>query len=321
MFTVIIPLYNKAPYVENAIRSVLNQTFTEFELIVVNDGSSDNSLQIVEDFFQNLTDLEISVCIIQQSNSGVSTARNRGAQIAKYNYLTFLDADDWWAPNFLEDMKNLILQYPDGGIYGSSYFQVKNGINHQAKIGVLDDFHHGYINYFKVYSSTLWMPLTSISVVIPKKVFNKLKGFNSHLKMGEDFDLWSRIAIEHRVVYLNIPLAFYNQDIVRANRAVGNRLYEPNEHVLFNNFDRKLQSDKDFKYLFDRLALYGLLPYYSVGKNKIETSKILSGIDWKQHEIKYYIYYIILPKWIFLLWMRLLKLGSIVKKRIVDMAK
>lgn len=101
MFSVIIPLYNKSQYVEKAIRSVSVQTFQEFELIVVNDGSVDNGVEIVESLFQKLTAPSGGWSIKTQSNSGVSTARNNGVKSAKYNYIAFLDADDWWEPDFL----------------------------------------------------------------------------------------------------------------------------------------------------------------------------------------------------------------------------
>ena len=95
MFTVVIPLYNKANYIEKAINSVLNQTFTEFEIIVVNDGSTDESLEKIGHF------KDARLKIINQENAGVSTARNNGVKEAKYDYVAFLVADDWWDEHFL----------------------------------------------------------------------------------------------------------------------------------------------------------------------------------------------------------------------------
>ena len=151
MFSVIIPLYNKAPYVEKAIRSVLNQTFKEFELIVVDDGSTDDSLSVAK----NCLLQTINYKLIEQHNQGVSTARNNGVKQAKYPYICFLDADDWWSPTFLEEMKALIDEFPDAGIYGSSYYIVKNGRQRVAPIGVDNDFSKGLIDYFRVYAKTL----------------------------------------------------------------------------------------------------------------------------------------------------------------------
>lgn len=298
MFTVIIPLYNKATYIEDAIKSVLNQTYKEFELIIVEDGSKDDSLQIVNKLYNTLSHPWGGWRIVEQANSGVSTARNNGVKLAKYDYIAFLDADDWWAQTYLEEMKGLIEQYPEAGMYGSSYYKVKSGKYITAVIGVPMGFQHGLINYFQVYAQTLWMPITSISSIITKAVFNEKNGFNPSLKLGEDFDLWVRIAAKYPVAFLNKPLAYYNQDVELATRAVGVRLYEPHEHMLFAKYDKELTSNPDFVYLFERLALYGLLPYYLNNKNSKETKTILSRINIRSHESKYWWYYLYLPKFV-----------------------
>lgn len=308
MFSIIIPVYNKAPYVAKAIQSVLDQTYQEFELIVVDDGSTDNSLEVIKSLSLSTFNFQLST----QVNSGVSTARNNGVAQAKYDYICFLDADDWWAPDFLKEMKNLIEKYPDAGIYGTSYFKVKDKKNIKANIGVETNFTDGVINYCQVYAKTLWMPLTSISVAIPKNVFEKEKGFKPQLKLGEDFDLWIRIAMEYSVAFLNKPLAYYNQDVDIANRAVGARFYLPEEHMLFTDYGEWMEN-KDFKFLFERLALYGLLPYYLENKNKAEVNDILDKIDFEKHEKKYWWYYKALPKWIVKGWFEFKRLGSVVK--------
>ncbi|MFV0392321.1 MAG: glycosyltransferase family 2 protein [Paludibacteraceae bacterium] len=278
MFSVIIPLYNKAPYVEKAIRSVLVQTYQEFELIVVDDGSQDSSLEIAEKFKSS------QVQIISQVNAGVSTARNNGVKLTKYSYLCFLDADDWWEPTFLEEMKMLIDEFPDAGIYGSSYYKVKNGKNIPANIGVDAGFERGEVNYFQVYAKTMWMPLTSISVVIPKKVFIKQNGFKPQLKLGEDFDLWVRIAIKYSVVLLNKPLAYYNQDVEQKLRGVVlDKIYKPETHFIFNmdflvDDERK---NKDLKQLLDKLRVYTLFRYRIQKAHPEELKKEIKKIDFK----------------------------------------
>ena len=104
-FSVIIPLYNKAPYVNKALESVLSQTFRDFELIVVDDGSTDESLAIAQSV---LDKCDLPHRLIHQDNTGVSTARNNGVAVAQGDFVCFLDADDWWAPTFLERMDELI---------------------------------------------------------------------------------------------------------------------------------------------------------------------------------------------------------------------
>lgn len=309
MFSVIIPLYNKAPYVAKAIESVLGQTYRDFEVIVIDDGSTDQSLEVAKTFENKL------ITIVSQSNSGVSTARNNGVKLAKYPYICFLDADDWWHPTFLEEMKRLITDFSDAGIYGSGYYIVKNGQERIAPIGVPQGFERGIIDYCEVYAKTLCMPLTSISVVIPKHIFDEEKGFKSQLKLGEDFDLWIRIALKHKVILINKPLAYYNQDVDVNNRAIGSRFYKPEEHMLFSNYGDFMHNE-GFRFLFERLALYGLLSYYLNDVNKLEVYQILSEINWNKHEHKYLLYYKKFPRWAVKVWFKIIKKLSIIKNRI-----
>ena len=309
MFSVIIPLYNKAPYVAKAIESVLGQTYRDFEVIVIDDGSIDQSLEVAKTFENK------SITIVSQPNSGVSTARNNGVKLAKYPYICFLDADDWWHPTFLEEMKRLITDFPDAGIYGSGYYIVKNGQERIAPIGVPQGFERGIIDYCEVYAKTLCMPLTSISVAIPKHIFDEEEGFKSKLKLGEDFDLWIRIILKHKAILVNKPLAYYNQDVEVNNRAIGSRFYKPEEHMLFSNYGDFMHNE-GFRFLFERLALYGLLSYYLNDVNKLEVYHILSEINWNKHEHKYLLYYKKFPRWAVKVWFRIIKKLSIIKNRI-----
>jgi len=322
LFSVIIPLYNKAAYIERAIQSVLSQTFQEFELIVVDDGSTDDpfvqlsviSYQLSVDAPENFKKIRV----IQQRNQGVSTARNNGVKLAKYDYIAFLDADDSWETTYLEEMNGLIAAYPNAGIYGSSYFIVKNGKKRIAPIGVEKDFDRGLINYCQVYSKTLCMPLWTGATILKKSIFEEEHGFKPGLKLGEDFDLWIRVATKQPVAFLNKPLANYHQDVDLANRAIGEKLYKPQENMLFTNYGG-LNNNPDFVCLYERLALYGLLPYYLKGKNKKEVKGILSQIHWGQHELKYRLYYRLLPRQLVLLYNELMRLGSQIKKRVNEM--
>ncbi len=313
MFSIIVPLYNKGKYVEKAICSIIDQTYHEFELIVVNDGSIDNGLSLVHGLFSRLTPPLGGWKVIDQPNQGVSTARNNGVKAAKYPYICFLDADDWWAPTFLEEMKILIDNYPEAAIYSSGYFKVNNSQAFTAKIGLDEGFKRGIISYCEVYAKTLWQPVWTGATIIKKSIFDKEKGFTPQLKLGEDFDLWVRIAMKYSIAFLNKPLAYYNQDVDLENRAIGEKLYLPEEHMLFTDYGELMQQP-DFRFLYERLALYGLVQYYLSGKNSKETAAILSEINWKQHEIKYRLYYQILPKWMLKFWFWLLKKGSAIKQ-------
>ena len=288
-FSVVIPLYNKAPYVKKALESVLGQTFRDFELIVVDDGSSDDSLSVAS---QVLGSSGIDYQLIHQENAGVSTARNNGVAASHGDYVCFLDADDWWAPSFLERMDVLIREYPDAGIYGTNYYIVKHG---EKRIGALVDS-TGYINYFRSYQRT-HMPLTSISVGIPRLVFNEESGFNPILKLGEDFDLWVRIALKHKVAFLNEYLAFYNQDSNPKWRGTGH-LTDPQYHMLWNlgGIEAFESSNPDYKRLVDELRVYSLMSYYLSDKYSANAKKELQKVDWRHQPAKYrFLYWLPIP--------------------------
>lgn len=270
-FSVIVPLYNKAPYVEKALRSVLAQTFADYELIVVNDGSRDDSLTVAKRVLEGS-----EAIIIDQENVGVSTTRNNGVAVSHGDYLCFLDADDWWEPEFLERMNWLVEKYPEAHLFAVNYYYVKNGRS-IVKLNVPT----GYINYCRVYSEVLCQPVWTGAVCVPRLVFDEFGGFRSHLKLGEDFDLWIKIALKYKVAFLNEPLANYNQDVDVANRGT-RRLQKPEYHMLWN-LDYLQEDEKtnpDYKHLIDNLRTYSLLPYY-ISKEYHKTAKEqLNKVDW-----------------------------------------
>src|SRR5690606_29093225 len=115
MFSVVIPLYNKASNISKTILTVLNQNFSKFEIIIVNDGSTDNSLDIVKTFSDE------RIVVIDQKNGGVSKARNTGIEHAKNDWIAFLDADDLWKPNHLETIYEMIIRFPNYDVYSTSF--------------------------------------------------------------------------------------------------------------------------------------------------------------------------------------------------------
>ena len=308
-FSVIIPLYNKASYVAKAIESVLSQTFVDFELIVVDDGSRDDSFSIAAQAVEGHDNCRI----IRQENTGVSTARNNGVACSRGEFICFLDADDWWVPTFLERMDWLIRTYPEAGIYGTNYYYVKNG---RQRVCVTTA-ETGYINYCKVYAEKLQMPLSSISVAIPRPVFLASGGFKPSLKLGEDFDLWIRIALQNRVAFLDEPLAYYNQDADPAGRAIGH-LIDPKVHMLWNfgYLEAEEKVNPDYKQLIDNLRTYSLFPYY-LSKEYRDAARVeLDKVDWSRQPEKTVKLY---RKPVSFLRFRMfvLRLGSFVKRWII----
>lgn len=311
MFSVIIPLYNKENYIKKALDSVLCQSFQDFELIVVDDGSTDNSLSIVKQY----TDKRI--VILNQSNSGVSLARNNGVQLAKFDFITFLDGDDWWHSDFLMEMAEIIEDFPEAGIYGSKYFWVKNG-KQKASLNHQPPNFKGYIDYIEAYTFAWWMPLTSISVVIKKSVFYEMNGFKSYLKFGEDFDLWIRVALSHKVAYTNKPLAFYNQDVDRTNRALGKKNRNKGEHFIFNlEYLSEAEKNNDrLKHLLDGLRVRALMNYYLDENGKSQIANELNKINFSKQPM-YYNFIYKSPIMIVKLYFFIKKIGSHIKQFLI----
>ena len=255
VFSVIIPLYNKAPYVVKAIRSVLSQTFTDYELVIMDDGSSDDSYEVA----RNAIEGQENCHLYSQKNSGVSMARNNAVSLSHGDFLCFLDADDWWAPTFLEEMKGLTDVFPEAGIFGTNY-TIVNEVQHKtrvAPIGVDQGFERGYINYCQVYSRTLAMPFWTGAVCVPRSVFDEMNGFPIGIKLGEDFLLWLKISLKYKVVFLNKPLSYYNQDVESINRGVIQKGYDPDSFMTFHfdQFEEQETRDHDLKVLLDRLRV------------------------------------------------------------------
>lgn len=314
--SVIIPLYNKAPYVAKTLESVKNQTFTDYECIIVNDGSTDNSAEIVE----RLTINDERFRLLDQENAGVSAARNRGIAESKGELLCFLDADDWWAPTFLEEMVHLAEEYPEVGIFACNYYKVKNG-----KLISFFDQPTGPADYFKMYQ-TIAMPITSISVMVRRNVLeaiaeknaegNKLY-FKPNLKLGEDFDLWIRLCLESPFVWCNEHLAYYNNDVPANVRAIGN-LHQPQHHILWNlGWTERIEATNgDFIKMIDTIRVYSLMPYYLSNDYRKDAIDILQKVDWTKQPMKYRIQYK-MPIWLLKITNRFMKTGSFYKQKLL----
>lgn len=284
-FSVIIPLYNKAPFIAKAINSVLAQSFHDYELVIMDDGSKDDSFEVAKKV------IEGNDCcrLYRQENAGASIARNNAVALSQGENICFLDADDWWAPTFLEEMSRLIDEYPDAGIYGTCYTIVNETKKKTrvANIGIDDGFVKGYINYCRVYAKTLVMPLWTGAVCMPRNVFEEFGGFPKGIKLGEDFLLWIRVALKYNVAFLNKPLSFYNQDVDLVNRGV-HRSHEPAVHMLWNVdfLADEERNNPDYKQLIDNLRTYGLYLYYISKEYHLSAKRELDKVDWNRQPEK-----------------------------------
>lgn len=207
LFSIVIPLYNKEKYIGETIASVLAQTYDCFEIIIVNDSSTDDSLEIVSRFKDE------RLRLFNKPNGGVSAARNYGIAKAQYEYVCFLDADDVWDCDYLKNLVSVILHFPDAGFICGAYKMFRDDIADVLKITRFADKPEEYtseIDFFKASVEKKRIIALTSSVCIRKSLLDSMDSlFAVGIYNGEDADLWVRAAMTTRVVYYNKPLMFY----------------------------------------------------------------------------------------------------------------
>lgn len=196
--SVVIPLYNKEKYISRTLSSVLSQTYSKFECIIV-DSSDDRSTETVKKF----TDPRIRH-LVQEKRTYPPIARNIGVTAAKYNLVAFIDADDEWAPDHLEALVNLYSRFPKAGIFATPYIKLRQDGTEMTMMfaGIPKPPWEGYIKRYFHNSSRGDVPISSSSCAIRKDVFNEMNGFEESLiHGGEDHHLWGRVALKYPVAF------------------------------------------------------------------------------------------------------------------------
>jgi len=225
MITVIIPLYNKEASIATALRGVLAQTYQDFEVVVVDDGSTDGGAAVVEQFD------DPRIRLVRQANAGVSAARNKGIAEARGEHVAFLDADDVWMPGFLEEIAALQREYSACRAQATNYIFNSNGVKSptilrrlpfKGERGVLT-------NYFEV-ASCSHPPVWTSAVCIERALLQEIGGFPAGIKSGEDLLTWARVAVRTQWAYSMKPMAQYNIEQVFV-RAKPKRLHDKEDRV------------------------------------------------------------------------------------------
>ena len=201
-FSIVIPLYNKEAHIEACIQSVLNQHFTDWELYIINDGSTDSSLSKTKRFESE------KVHVILQENKGLSNARNTGIQSSKGAWIAFLDADDLWKPNHLEQLYNLIKTYAEACLVGTNYelfYPSGKKFVHQFELPFEQ---HGLVDPFFKYSCNANLTVPS-SIAVHKTVFQTIGLFDEKITYSEDIDFYIRALTVYFMAYHNEPSCQY----------------------------------------------------------------------------------------------------------------
>ena len=197
MISVVIPLYNKEALVGRTLESVLAQSYRDFEVVVVDDGSRDGSAAVVESFD------DPRIRLIRQANAGVSAARNRGIAESRGEFIALLDADDIWRENYLQTQFELTQKYTQCDVFATNYcFCNSKGVERATIIRKLPfDGEDGILtNYFEV-ASCSHPPLWTSAVMMRKGAIESIGGFPVGIKSGEDLITWARLAVNYKIAY------------------------------------------------------------------------------------------------------------------------
>lgn len=273
-----IPLYNKESQINNTLESVLNQTFTDFDVILINDGSTDKSVEVVEGFEDN------RIKLFHQENKGAAEARNQGVLKSDSSYIALLDADDMWLPNHLEEMHKSILLFPEASFYCNAYQLILRpnfiqkatyNLENTDSIQIVKDYFQASLIHPIAHSST---------VAFKKEDFWDIGGFRKHIISGQDIDLWIRFGLYKTIVFNPTYTSIYDRTV--ANSLTKKHLRRV-KYEFLNSYNQEVESaPKGFKKFLDlnRYAIAIQCKYY----NDKEVFSLLKeeispqSLNWKQ---------------------------------------
>lgn len=223
LFAVVIPIYNKGDVLERAIRSVLNQTFTDYEFDTCNDGSGDNSEEVCMKFCNN-----DRVRYIYQDNAGVSVARNCGILSSHAELITFLDPDDEWYSDHLESLYEVYIENGKvKALYSTAYdISLFDGRRISVKKATYSSLFREeeciwklYDNPFAIGNTFKYPPIHTNSIMIPKEIFRITGLFLPGCTKSQDTDLWYRIGLQYPFVLINRSTTLYHREDSTATRS------------------------------------------------------------------------------------------------------
>lgn len=278
MLSVIIPLYNKEKYIVNTLQCVIHQTYTDYECIIVNDGSTDHSQQIVEDYIKSqiagtATNHKSQIRLVSQPNGGVSSARNRGIQEAKGEFIVFLDADDSWEPQYLQAVADLTQRYPSAVLYVIGSGIIYCGKKYSRRSNQLDGlYEHVWLN------SPCFSPS---SCVAKREALLRIGGFDERMAFGEDLDVWWRLLLIGSVAYDKRILSWYLTDAEDSAMTKPKPLEKHIPYYIDKYADARAK-DATFRKFFDTQMIYRLYPYLFTRQYRKTARQIAKSFDYSQ---------------------------------------
>lgn len=275
-FSVIIPLYNKENYVENTLKSIISQTFSDYEVLIIDDCSTDGSVAKIQPYLCD----KIQV-ISHTKNSGLSASRNTGIRNSTAQYITFLDADDTWKPTLLESFYNMMRQFPKEVIFATNYVEAypngeialpKNNtsdLKPNATILIKDFFKRNKQQGFFIHSG----------ICLDKKVYYNVGFYDETINFAEDLDFNIRAFISYNLVYCNSRLVnytMYSENQLTNSSILGKTIpnYDQYEPLTKNNSDLKSYLDFERYVIAKHLKMDGDTTKYKEIIGKINSGNL-----------------------------------------------
>lgn len=239
-FSVVISVYNKGDFIKKTLQSVLAQSVKDYEIIIVNDASTDHS----EAHIQSIQHDQIIYHAFQE-NKGAAATRNKGVEFASGTYIALLDGDDLWDTNYLAEISTLIEKFPDHQVFATAItIEEHDGKRpSQYTFSNPENATHLSLNYFESsYKNTL---LTSSSTVIKKTVFDHIGNYDTSIKSGQDTDLWIRIGIQYPIAFSTKSCASYTYAPVSLYKSISSVKHRPN-FVAYEDIEKENKALKKF---------------------------------------------------------------------------
>lgn len=286
-FSVVISLYNKEDFIEDTLKSVLAQSFDDYEIIIVDDGSIDKSASIIHRFDNS------RIAYYFQENAGVSVARNQGITSSTGLFIAFLDADDLWLPKHLQNLYDLIHEVPNSGIYASRYVSrvAENKLLSNKFLDVDENFGGIVPDFFR--SSLINRIALTSAVAIPKAVLDQIGGFNPAIFSVEDLDLWIRIALHFPVAITSEVTVEYN---VMGTSSISKLNINDKKLIDLSKFQKEEEKNKSLKAFLDVNRMDYALKF-KISGNLTVSKTYYDSISKENITLKNWLVYH-LPRWI-----------------------
>lgn len=268
LISVVIPVYNKRKSIRNTLTAVLNQTYSDFEVLVIDDGSKDGSMDEIADFDDS------KLRIILKMNTGVSDTRNLGMREAKGDIVAFLDGDDLWDNFYLQRLADMIQKYPDCSLYMQNSIDIpaeevdayRWEYNQNKTISRYTDWEHYF--YFRNFKTS--------ALAVNKKDALQLGGFDTSLTIGEDLDLWLRLILSGPVCFLDeihVLILKYSSDYHSRFVPEDYRKHLSYKLATQKNIYLELKDNKDVRHIMNKMIFHAWMSF-SKDKNKEAVNRL-----------------------------------------------